>query len=78
MNQNRESLKRQIIDALSHGESEDGLYLNNLLVVHEEEERPAVSGSEKDVKAALDELVREGKVEASGTGEESIYRLRQR
>ena len=31
-------IKREILAALSHPEAEDGLYFNNLIIVHEEEE----------------------------------------
>jgi hypothetical protein len=43
---NAHSIREQIVAALSHPEAEDGLYFNNLIVVHEEEERPIVEGDE--------------------------------
>jgi hypothetical protein len=70
-----ERIKRQIIAALSHPEAEDGLYFNNLIIVHEEEERPIVEGEEAQVQAALDELVREGSITVTPTTQEHIYRL---
>lgn len=78
MKANRDNIKKQILAALSHVEGEDGLYLNNLLVVHEEEERPVVSGTEAEVKAALSDLVRDGLVEAEGSGDLIIYTIANR
>ncbi len=71
-----ETIKKQIVDALSHPEAEDGLYFNNLIVVHEEEERPIVAGDEREVRAALDQLKRDGKIEVVGEGETAIFQLR--
>jgi hypothetical protein len=68
-------IKKQIEAALSHPEAEDGLYFNNLIVVHEEEERPIVVGDEAEVKAALDEMVKEGTVVVTNSPTEQIYRL---
>lgn len=70
-----ERIKRQIIAALSHPEAEDGLYFNNLIIVHEEEERPIVEGEEAQVQAALDALVREGSITVTPTAQEHVYRL---
>ena len=69
------NIKKQIVAALSHPEAEDGLYFNNLIVVHEEEERPLVQGEEADVRAALKELIGEGTVRSSGAGEQEIFSL---
>lgn len=69
-------IKREILAALRHPEAEDGLYFNNLIVVHEEEERPIVRGEESEVRAALKELVSSGEVEQLGSGQETIYKLR--
>jgi hypothetical protein len=71
-----ETIKKQIVDALSHPEAEDGLYFNNLIVVHEEEERPIVAGDEREIRAALDQLKRDGKIEVVGEGETAIFQLR--
>jgi hypothetical protein len=68
-------IKREILAALRHPEAEDGLYFNNLIIVHEEEERPIVRGEEKEVMAALKELVSSGEVEETGSGQETIYKL---
>lgn len=70
------SIKKQIVDALSHPEAEDGLYFNNLIVVHEEEERPIVQGEEPEIRAALKQLQQEGRITVSGEGEAAIFRLK--
>jgi hypothetical protein len=69
------TIKAQILAALSHPEAEDGLYFNNLIVVHEEEERPIVEGDEPSVMAALEELVKEGRIRVSGEGDQRIFQL---
>lgn len=69
-------LKREIISALSHVEAEEGLYFNNLIVVHEDEERPPVDGTQEDVLAALREMLKEGTVVAEDHGDAVIFRLR--
>ncbi len=71
-----QQIKSQVVAALSHPEAEDGLYFNNLIVVHEEEERPIVQGEEVAVRGALDQLLREGVIEALGAGDSQIFRLR--
>jgi len=71
-----ETIKKQIVDALSHPEAEDGLYFNNLIVVHEEEERPIVAGDEREIRAALAQLKRDGRIEVVGDGETAIFQLR--
>lgn len=68
-------IKNQIINALSHPEAENGLYLNNLLVVHEDEERTLVEGSEIEVLDALKELISENKVIMNEEGESVIFYL---
>jgi hypothetical protein len=69
------TIKAQILAALSHPEAEDGLYFNNLIVVHEEEERPIVEGDEGAVIKALEELVDEGRIKVSGEGAQRIFQL---
>lgn len=69
-------IKKQIVAALSHPEAEDGLYFNNFIVVHEEEERPIVQGEESEVRDVLEQLIKEGVVESSGTGDGEIFRLK--
>ena len=68
-------IKKQILEALQHSEAEDGLYLNNLLIVHEEEDRPIVVGEEQDVMKALHELVSAGDISVVGQGESAIYSI---
>ena len=69
-------IKKEILAALSHPEAEDGLYFNNLIVVHEEEERPIVRGEESEILLVLRELVSSGEVDTSGSGHETIYKLK--
>jgi hypothetical protein len=71
----QDAIKKQITAALSHIEAEDGLYFNNLIVVHEEEERPIVVGDEAAVKSALEAMVKQGKVVVAGEGDSQIYKL---
>jgi hypothetical protein len=68
-------IKDEIMAALQHAEAEDGLYFNNLIVVHEDEERPIVSGEEEEVRQALAELTSEGKIKTEKTAESEIYHL---
>jgi hypothetical protein len=70
-----DAIKRQIVAALRHPEAEDGLYFNNLIVVHEEEERPPVAGDDAHVRKALVELIENGDVISSGDGDHTIFRL---
>ena len=63
--ENQESLKtvkEQILNALSHPEAEEGLYLSNLLLVHDEDTRPNVEASENEILHALEELISEGAI----------------
>ncbi len=69
------TIKRQIEAALSHPEAEDGLYFNNLIVVHEEEERPIVVGEEAEIRAVLNEMIKEGRIVVTKSASEQIYRL---
>lgn len=68
-------IRKQVLAALSHPEAEDGLYFNNLIVVHEEEERPIVEGDEAAIRAALKEMIAEGVVRSSGEGAQEIFEL---
>jgi hypothetical protein len=68
-------IKKQILAALSHPEAEDGLYFNNLIVVHEEEERPIVEGEEDAVQRALDQLVADGIIVREDTPSTPIFKL---
>jgi hypothetical protein len=69
------TIKSQILAALSHPEAEDGLYFNNLIVVHEEEERPIVEGDEAAVMKAIEELLEDGRIRVSGEGDQRIFQL---
>lgn len=71
----RETIREQILAALKHSEAEDGLYFNNLIVVHEEEERPIVEGAEADVQRVLDAMVEAGELSVVGEGSQKIYSL---
>ena len=71
----RETIREQILAALKHSEAEDGLYFNNLIVVHEEEERPIVEGAEADVQNVLDAMVEAGELSVVGEGSQKIYSL---
>lgn len=72
---NTEFIKSQIIAALSHPEAEQGLYLDNLLYVHEDEERPLVDAEQEDVLDCLKDLISEGKVKMDDEGEKIIFML---
>lgn len=73
-----EDIKKDILSALSHIEAEDGLYLNNLQVVHEEEERTPVRGTQVQILDALKVLIEEGRVETNESGEDVIFILKDR
>lgn len=75
MNSHNVRIKEEILQALAHPEAEDGLYLNNLLVVHEEEERNPVVGTQEEVLKALQELVDEGRVRQHKGSESIIFSL---
>lgn len=68
-------IREQILAALRHPEAEDGLYFNNLIVVHEEEERPIVEGHENDIQAVLDSMISEGVLSVVGEGNQRIYAI---
>lgn len=70
-----DNLKKQILEALSHPEAEQGLYLNNLQVVHEDEERLPVAGSDIEILDALKELIESGLVKMDDSGESVIFQL---
>ena len=72
---NKDAIRQQIIAALRHPEAEDGLYFNNLIVVHEEEERPIVEGDEGEIRAVLHAMIKDGVVTSSGEGAQEIFVL---
>ena len=71
----KEEIKQKILTALAHPEAEEGLYLNNLQVVHEEEERPPVPGTQLEILDALKELIGEGRVRMDDSGATTIFHL---
>ncbi|MCB0331797.1 MAG: hypothetical protein KDD70_19145 [Bdellovibrionales bacterium] len=73
--ENKQITKSDILSALSHAEASDGLYLENLQVVHEEEERNPVRGTQLEILDALKELIAEGKVKTDESGEKVIFSL---
>lgn len=77
MDNDIERIKSEILAALRHEEAEDGLYFNNIVVVHEEEERPIVTGTDQDIRTALKELIEQGIVATEMSGSEVIYRIAQ-
>lgn len=74
----RSRIKREILEALQHAEAEDGLYFENLIAVHEEEERPVVVGEQLEILEALDELIHSGDVEADDSGEKPVFTIARR
>lgn len=69
-------VKSEIIAALQHPEADEGLYFSNLFQLHEEDERPRVSGSPLEIGKALSELASEGKVTLDESGPETIVFLK--
>ncbi len=69
------SVKAQILEALGHPEADEGLYFSNLYILHEEDERPRVTGSPLDIGQAVDELAAEGKVTLDNSGPEMVVFL---
>ena len=67
--------KTDILAALSHPEGSEGLYLENLQIVHEEEDRSPVRGTQLEILDALRELIEENKVKTDETGEKVIFSL---
>ena len=72
-----ETIRSQILSALAHPEAEEGLYFENLIAVHEEEERNAVSGSQIEVLDELKKLIDEGRVGVREEGEALVFFLSQ-
>jgi len=68
-------IKSQVLEALAHPEADEGLYFSNLYILHEEDERPRVSGSPIDIGKAIDELASEGKVTIDDSGAEAVVML---
>ncbi|MGA1191475.1 MAG: hypothetical protein ACO3XO_04260 [Bdellovibrionota bacterium] len=70
-----QTTREDILTALSHPEASDGLYLDNLQVVHEEEDRLPVRGTQLEILDALKGLIEEGKVRTNDSGEKVIFYL---
>lgn len=64
-----------ILSCLELPEAEEGLYLRNFLHVHEEDERPVIDANEAEILDALNDLIRDGKVQVQGFGEETVFIL---
>lgn len=73
MGGNIESVKAQILVALQHIEAEEGLYLRNFNLLHEEDDRDPVLAEREEILVALNELVAEGRVRLDESGEEVIF-----
>jgi hypothetical protein len=69
-------IKDTILKALQHPEAEDGLYFNNLIAVHEEEERPCVEGDEVEILEALRELIQTNQICTSDKDGNTIFHLK--
>jgi len=78
MNKVHALIKQEIIAALSHVEAEDGLYLENLQAVSEEEDREPVSGSQEDILEVLRDLIQQGEITIDETGPKVIFHLCQK
>ena len=72
---NQTTTREDILSALSHPEASDGLYLDNLQVVHEEEDRLPVRGTQLEILDALKDLIEEGMVRTDDSGEKVIFYL---
>ena len=69
------TIEKQILSALKHPEAEEGLYLGNFNVLHEEDERPRVEASEIEILDALKCLIEQGTVLAQDQGESVVFLL---
>lgn len=67
--------KQDILQALSHPEASDGLYFRNFASLHEEDERPAVRGTQVEILDALKQLLDEGVVAVNEDAAEAIFYL---
>jgi hypothetical protein len=73
-----ETTKQDILEALAHPEASDGLYFRNFAILHEEDERPAVRGSQIEILEALKLLLTEGQIQINDEEVETIFFLSQR
>jgi hypothetical protein len=72
---NMSDVKKQIIQALSHPEAQDGLYFRNFSHLHEEDERMAVEARDEEILDALQQLIKEGRVNMDNGEGEAIFSL---
>lgn len=72
-----ETIRSQILSALAHQEAEEGLYFENLIAVHEEEERNVVAGTQIEILDELKKLIDEGRVGVREEGEALVFFLSQ-
>ena len=72
---NSNEIKEDIVSALSHPEASDGLYFRNFSNLHEEDERPAVRGSQVEILDALKLLLEEGTVTLQEGDVEAVFHL---
>lgn len=70
-----DDIKAQLIETLSHPEASDGLYLRNFFHMHEEDERPRVSGTGHQIMDALNALVQDGDVRLSEVDGSIVFML---
>lgn len=73
MENKKELIKAQILEALNHPEAEEGLYFRNFTNLHEEDERQIIEGDELEILDALRELIDEERVRVDETGKEVIF-----
>ena len=66
-------VKAQILEALSHPESEEGLFFSNFAHLHEEDERSPVEAKDEEILDALEELIREGKVRMDEDSQRAVF-----
>ena len=75
MEEDLKEIKKTILEVLAHPEASDGLYFRNFYNLHEEDERPVVSGTQEEILEAISALIREGEIVADESGEEVIFFL---
>ena len=75
--ENLSLIRQDILKALAHSEASEGLYLENLEIVHEEEERIPVRGTQLQILECLKELISEERVTVNDSGEKVIFLLSQ-
>lgn len=76
MSSDLENVKQQILTALKHTESEDGLFFQNFTIVHESEERQPVSTNDAGLIYALEDLVKDDVVNMGAMDGKVIFKLK--